>query len=294
MHAGWMIVVILVSVLLGLYLQRASYAFLVIGVTVMVSQLYSELGDFSSALLVQRLEETAVGAVVAAAVVLAVLPLHASRVARVALRGYLAAMASLLRHAYAALGGAEDAALVQGDTRALNAAYYALASTIQSMRPVQAVGRSERAGTAMAAAAAARHYAFNLIRDIPPAAAPDLDTAALLDRGCQTLQASLTALQSAVADPHATTYTRSASLFDLVEQRLAPQGSNGDMAHLALRDLRLIDGALAELAGALDMDITSYDTGPAGDPAPSAAAPDASSEPASSESAAAEGSEPDR
>jgi hypothetical protein len=66
------------------------------------------------------------------------------------------------------------------------------------------------------------------------------------------------------------------------------------MAHLALRDLRLIDGALAELAGALDMDITSYDTGPAGDPAPSAAAPDASSEPASSESAAAEGSEPDR
>jgi hypothetical protein len=53
------------------------------------------------------------------------------------------------------------------------------------------------------------------------------------------------------------------------------------MAHLALRDLRLIDGALAELAGALDMDITSYDTGPVGDPAPFAAAPDASSEPAS-------------
>ena len=108
-HAGWMIVIILVSVLLGLYLQHADYAFLVVGVTVMVSQLYSELGDFSSSLLVQRLEETAIGAAVAAAVVVTVLPLHASRVARVALRGYLAAMASLLRHAYAALGGAEDA-----------------------------------------------------------------------------------------------------------------------------------------------------------------------------------------
>jgi uncharacterized membrane protein YccC len=69
-----MIAVILVSVLLGLYLQRASYAFLVIGVTVMVSQLYAELGDFSYALPVQRLEETAVGAAVAAVVVLAVLP----------------------------------------------------------------------------------------------------------------------------------------------------------------------------------------------------------------------------
>jgi uncharacterized membrane protein YccC len=289
MHAGWMIMVILVSVLLGLYLQRASYSFLVIGLTVMVSQLYAEFGDFSSALLVQRLEETAVGAAAAAVVVLAVLPLHASRVARVALRSYLAAMASLLRHAYAALGGAQDAALVQGDTRALNAAYYALASTIQSMRPVQAVGRSERAGTAMAAATAARHYALNLIRDIPPAAAPDPSTATLLDRGCQTLQASLTALQSAVADPHGSTYTRSASLFDLVEQRLAPPGSKGGKADLALRDLRLIDGALAELATALGMDITSYDTGPAGDPAPSAALPDAFHEPASSESAAAEG-----
>ena len=293
-HAGWMIVVILVSVLLGLYLQRASYAFVVVGVTVMVSQLYAEFGDFSSALLVQRLEETAVGAAVAAAVVLAVLPLHASRVARVALRGYLAAMASLLRHAYAALGGAEDAALVQADTRALNAAYYALASTIQSMRPVQAASQSERAGTALAAAMAARHHALNLMRDIPPAAAPDADTTALLDRGCQTLQASLTALQSAVADPHGTTYTRSASLFDLVEQRLAAPGNNSDKGHLALRDLRLIDGTLAELASALCMDITSYDVGPAADPARSATPPDASCEPASSESAAADGGKPDR
>jgi hypothetical protein len=61
----------------------------------MVPQLYAEFGDFSSAMLVQRLEKTAVGAAVAAGVAL--------------------------------------------------------------------------------------HYVLNLIRDIPPAAAPDADTAALLD-----------------------------------------------------------------------------------------------------------------
>jgi hypothetical protein len=127
-------------------------------------------------------------------------------------------------------------------------------------------------GMAVAAATAARHYALNLIRDIPPAVAPDADTAALLDRGCQNLQASLTSLQSAVADPRGTTWTRSASLFDLVEQRGAAPGSNGRKAHLALHDLRLIDGALAELADALGMDITSSDTGPAG--APFAGPPD--------------------
>jgi Fusaric acid resistance protein-like len=275
--AAWTIVVILASVLLGLYLQRVDYAFLVVGITVMVSQLYTELGDFSTALLVQRLEETAIGAAVAAAVVVAVLPLHASRVARVALRGYLAAMASLLRHTYAALGGEKDAALLQDDTRALNTAYRALAPSIQSMRRIQAGSQSQRAGATIVAATSARHYALNLVRDIPPAAVPDADTAALLNRGCRTLQASLTSLQSALAGPGRWTYTRSAALFDVLEQRLAAPGRG----QLALRDLRLIDGALAELADALGLYVTSYDIGPAG-------------ERASGRSAAADGGEPDR
>jgi uncharacterized membrane protein YccC len=281
-RAGWMIVVILASVLLGLYLQHASYAFLVTGVTVMVSQLYAEIGDFSDALLILRLEETAIGAAVAAVVVLVVLPLHASRVARVALRDYLAAMASLLRHAYAAFGGADDAALLQGDTRVLTTAYRSLAPTIQSMRRFQAGGQSQRAGATATAAMAARHYALNLVRDIPSAAVPEADTAALLDQGCQALQASLIALQSAVDGPRVGTYTRSASVFDLIEQRLAASGSNAGPGHLAIRDLRLIDGALAELAAALGVDIISYDVGPAGDPAPSAGPPDSPAEPASS------------
>ena len=93
MHPAWTIVVILVSVSLGLYLQRADYAFLVVGVTVMVSQLYVEFGEFSNALLVARLKETAIGAAVAAATVLVVLPLHATRVARTALQGYLEVLA---------------------------------------------------------------------------------------------------------------------------------------------------------------------------------------------------------
>jgi|HubBroStandDraft_2_1064218.scaffolds.fasta_scaffold13503_3 uncharacterized membrane protein YccC len=270
MHAAWTIVVILVSVLLGLYLQRADYAFLVIGITVMVSQLYEESGDFSSSLLVLRLEETAIGAAVAAAVVLVVLPLRASRVARVALLSYLTALASLLKDAHGALGGAQNAALLQGDTRALNAAYRALTSTIESMRRLQAGGQSQRAGAAMTATRASRRYALNLLRDITSAAAPDADTAALLDRGCATQQASLTALRSAGAGSRRESYTRSASLFDRAEHRLSGAGGNAAQGHLAFRDLRLIDGALAELAGALGMGITSYDIGPGGGPAPSA------------------------
>ena len=59
------LVVVLVSLFLGLYLMRVNYAFMTIGITVMVSQLYVELDEFSNALLVLRLEETAIGAGVA-------------------------------------------------------------------------------------------------------------------------------------------------------------------------------------------------------------------------------------
>jgi hypothetical protein len=162
------------------------------------------------------------------------------------------------------------------------------------MRRIQAGGQSQRAGTAIVAASSARRYALNLVRDVPPAAVPAADTTALLDQGCQTLQASLTSLQSALAGPGGYTYTRSASLFDLIEQRLAVPGRGSGDGHLALRDLRLVDGALAELAGALGLHVTSYDIGPADDRMRSAGAPDPAGEPASSQSAAADGSEPDR
>jgi hypothetical protein len=61
-------------------------------------------------------------------------------------------------------------------------------------------------------------------------------------------------------DSHGGTYTRSASLFDLTEQRLAAPGSGSGDDYLALRDLKLIDGALGELAAALGLQVTSYDT----------------------------------
>ncbi|HXT93379.1 MAG TPA: FUSC family protein, partial [Trebonia sp.] len=70
------ILVVMVSLFLGLYLFRINYTFMTIGITVMVSQLYVELDEFSNSLLLLRLAETAVGAGVAVLTVLLVLPLH--------------------------------------------------------------------------------------------------------------------------------------------------------------------------------------------------------------------------
>ena len=50
---------------------------------------------------------------------------------------------------------------------------------------------------------------WNELEGLPqPPRGPDADTGALLDRGGQTLQASLTSLQSALAGPGGYTYIR--------------------------------------------------------------------------------------
>ena len=52
------VVVILAALFFGFYLMRVDYAFTVVGVTVMASQLYADLHEFSNSLLLLRLGET--------------------------------------------------------------------------------------------------------------------------------------------------------------------------------------------------------------------------------------------
>jgi uncharacterized membrane protein YccC len=50
-HTYWSITVILAALFLGIYLLRINYAFMAIAITVLVSQLYVQLNEFSNALL---------------------------------------------------------------------------------------------------------------------------------------------------------------------------------------------------------------------------------------------------
>lgn len=92
----WSVLVILLSLGLGVYFLRASYALMVIGVTVTVSQLYVQLGEYSNQLLVLRLEETAIGAAIAGVAALLVFPVGARQASRVATREYYARLGELL------------------------------------------------------------------------------------------------------------------------------------------------------------------------------------------------------
>jgi uncharacterized membrane protein YccC len=276
------IVVVMASLFLGLYLFRINYTFMTIGITVMVSQLYVELDEFSNSLLLLRLGETAVGAGVAILTVLLVLPLHVGRVARVAARQQLEALADLADRCLDRL--ADPASTAGSDlelraaARRVDVAYHALVATVWPMRTPLFGSLAAWVAGFMTTAVAARHYASNLVLDASTRYA-DLDARALgaLAAARAQLADSVGSVTAALAHGSADgdgasrpgslargpalSYVRSASLFARVADGL-PGEPLTSRPQLALRDAQLLDGALAEAARWAGVPVTDLDTAP--------------------------------
>ena len=77
----WSLAVIIPALTVGLYFVQVSYWLMAVGITIMVSELYVQLGEFSSGLLVLRLEETALGAVIAMLAAVLIFPVGTRRAA---------------------------------------------------------------------------------------------------------------------------------------------------------------------------------------------------------------------
>jgi hypothetical protein len=135
---------------------------------------------------------------------------------------------------------------------------------------------AERVAGFLATAVAARHYARNLLLDASTRYA-DLDARATDDLAAarRQLAESVSAVTAALAPGSgdgagdsggsgglaARRYVRSASLFARVADEL-PGDPVTSRPQLALRDLQLLDGALAEAARWADVPVTDLDTVP--------------------------------
>jgi hypothetical protein len=262
-HTSWSIAIVLVSLFLGLYLFRISYAFLAVAITVTVSQLYQQLGEFTNSLLVVRLEETALGAAVAIVVVMLVLPLHTRQVLRVAVREHVEAVGRLADHATARLVGREDGigSTLRSDARAVDAAYQAVVLTAQPVGRTVWGSADEDTMRALRLTSASRNYSRNLVVDTgrlqPPGVSTDLDIA----RASATLHHSIEVVARALTGPRDDTYTRSSSLFDQAEQGLDTRAHRSASIEFALRDFKLLDGTMARMAELMGVGIADgYDT----------------------------------
>ena len=90
------VLTLLGCIFLAFYVQELSYTAMIFFITVMLGELYTLLHTFSDQVLLIRLEETAVGALIGVGVSLLVLPAGTRATLRVARRTFLASLADLL------------------------------------------------------------------------------------------------------------------------------------------------------------------------------------------------------
>ena len=262
-HAHWTIAVVLVSFFLGMYLMRINYTFFVIAITIVVSQLYQELHVFSNNLLLWRLAETALGAVITILVVTFVLPLRSGRVLRVAFRNHVRAIGTLVDHASGVLtseGPPPNQDGLRDDARAVDASYQALVATAQPLYRGFFGGVDEEMGRAVRLATVSRNYSRDLVADM--ASTPPLDAALRegINRATATLHRSMDTVANAMTGTSDGVYVRSSSLFDRAERSLEDGAVGLDQGCPAIRDFQLIDGSMAGMAEFIQLKIADFDT----------------------------------
>ncbi|PRZ44281.1 fusaric acid resistance family protein [Antricoccus suffuscus] len=266
-HTSLGIVVILGAVFLGMYLMRISYMFMVIGITVMVSLLYVQLNEFSDSLLVLRLEETAIGGAVAIITVLCVFPLRTGRVLRVAAREYISALSSVATASARLLIDPAHAVDLRPAARQVDAAYQALDTTVRAIRlPFWSPQGDGKITELVQIAAATRNYALELVSEAAHVQPVECARTQLED-AIGTFETSLSAVVvklggEAEGDNEGEgdgVYIRSASLFDQVMTSIPEHFESGPGRRI-LRDLVLIDSAMASIAETAGMTVRALDT----------------------------------
>lgn len=247
--------IVLVALFFGIYLIRVNYTFMVIGVTVTMSQLYKQLGEFSWHLLVLRLGETAIGVGAVVITVLFIVPLRPQRVLSAGVLLWFRALTSAVDESLDRLTCAPDAPTgsLRPAVRSLDAAYAGLEATAAPLRRATFGRNSDQLGEIRTVSAAARGYARSLAAAVESVDACDLPG---LPAAAEQLRASAAAIDTRIATGEHGTYVRSAALVEMAARAL-PAGDSP--LRLALRDLTLLDGALARLAAALAMTVADHD-----------------------------------
>jgi uncharacterized membrane protein YccC len=157
----WSLAVIIPALAVFAYFVQVNYGFAIVWITIMVSQLYVQFGEYSNHLLLQRLEITTVGAVIAAVVAVLVFPVATRSALKQACAAYLAALESLLQRVRDAVAGRAAVESLSGESRKLDDA---LAQMLATARPLtRGPFRRGQIESNVALYERAAHYARNLV-----------------------------------------------------------------------------------------------------------------------------------
>jgi uncharacterized membrane protein YccC len=258
-HVWSTLTIVLVAMFFGVYLIRLNYMFLVVAITVTISQLYVQIDIFSWQLLLLRLAETAIGSAAVIVTVLVILPLHPQRVLTTGMLLWVTALRRLLEALFGRFDGEHEP--LRPLIRAVDAAYAELVATAAPLRWTAFGHRSGQLTEVLSISSAARQYARSLAALVEQAEAdgevlPWTDDAPLRP-AAEQMGTSVDAIAHRLDTGENGRYVRSAALVALTLDDLRRQPSR---FAFALKDLSMLDGALARLATALEMQVSDHDT----------------------------------
>ena len=249
------LVIVLVALFFGIYLIRINYMFMTVGITVTMAQLYVQLDEFSWRLLLLRLAETAVGVAAVIATVLLIVPLRPQRVLTTAVLQWFTALRALVDGVLDRADG--ERTPLRPLVRDVDAAWAALEATAAPLRRATFGRKSAQLTELLSVGAAARQYARSLAAQGEAADESFWARSRALRAAAEQLRTSMDAVEHRIRTGEHGCYVRSSALVTLALDELRPGHSplqNG------LRDLTLLDGTLARLAAALQMDVADHDT----------------------------------
>lgn len=256
-------ITVLVALFLGIYLSRINYTFLATGVTVAISMAFFQLSELSSTLLLIRVIETTIGALVASLTALFVLPLSPKRVITTARIKFLTDLNELITAAVTSLAS-DDKSIgdeLLGWSREVDADFQAFMAAVKPLQWSLLGSLNRDVAELISRTTAVRNYTRTLMEDMRGPSSLPLEATVKISKAGRKMVESVTSLINAGDSKTPAPYTRIS--YALEEIRSETGNGQGGMIlsklDLILRDLTLLDGSLATLSETLHVPVRSLE-----------------------------------
>lgn len=225
---------IFVCLFCAFYFMTVTYSLMTFWITTMLALLYGLLGQFSFGVLMLRIEETAIGAVIGATVAVVVLPTNTRTAIRIDTRAFLTSLSALIEVSAATMFGEADSASpseqarqVGRDLQQFRVTAKPLLAGVAGLAGRRSIRRALRIFTAC------DRYGRSLARSAEqyqdPVGSPSLgsELAQAFSAAADQTRRNIEALQEAIEGGHAPTLVSAADELDAVETLARQQDGNG-------------------------------------------------------------------
>lgn len=225
---------IFVCLFCAFYFMTVTYSLMTFWITTMLALLYGLLGQFSFGVLMLRIEETAIGAVIGATVAVVVLPTNTRTAIRGDARAFLTSLSVLVETSAATMFGVQDSSSPSEQARRLDRDLQQFRVTAKPLLAGVAGFAGRRSiRRALRIFAACDRYGRSLARSAEQYRDP-VRSAALVSELAQAFSAAaaqtrrnIDALQEAIEGGHAPTLVSATDELDAAETVARQQGGDG-------------------------------------------------------------------